>query len=260
MKLPHFTFCGGREYKTSTFFFPELQYKLLEFNSRKICQHLTNWTRWNKRDKFCLSSLVINIQRTLFLWKPLYNWRLVKFKRCQPSYNSFFCIEDTGSVTLVSRAFVTVFRVFFAKPSKCEWSHPSQVFLCLGLTFSWTVTRLKPSGVRCWRTLELWGPFCGLVFSLGITKVLFLQSPILNIDIAPTIVELAGGKAPESMDGRSILPLLVCSFEPLFTFFFSSFCCCCYLPLFKGASQNSELASQSGHFENEILVFSRNLC
>ena len=68
-----------------------------------------------------------------------------------------------------------------------------------------------------------WGPFCGLVFSLGITKVLFFQSPILNIDIAPTIVELAGGKAPESMDGRSILPLLVCSFEPLFTFFFSSF-------------------------------------
>ena len=36
-----------------------------------------------------------------------------------------------------------------------------------------------------------------------------MQSPILNIDIAPTIVELAGGKAPESMDGRSILPLLV---------------------------------------------------
>ena len=158
----------------------------------------------------------------------------------------------------MSGAFVTVFCVFFAKPSKCEWSHPSQVFLCLGFTFSWTVTRLKPSGVRCWRTLELWGPFCGLVFSLGITKVLFLQSPILNIDIAPTIVELAGGKAPESMDGRSILPLLVCSFEPLFTFFFSSFCCCCHLPLFKGASQKSELASQSGHFENEILVFSRN--
>ena len=30
---------------------PELQYSLLEFNSRKICQHLTNWTSWNKRDK-----------------------------------------------------------------------------------------------------------------------------------------------------------------------------------------------------------------
>ena len=50
---------GGREHKTSTFF-PEHRYKIsLEFNSRKICQHLTNWTRWNKRDKFCLSSLVI---------------------------------------------------------------------------------------------------------------------------------------------------------------------------------------------------------
>ena len=37
----------------------------------------------------------------------------------------------------------------------------------------------------------------------------FLQSPILNIDIGPTIIELSGGKAPDSMDGRSILPLLV---------------------------------------------------
>lgn len=35
-----------------------------------------------------------------------------------------------------------------------------------------------------------------------------LKNPILNIDIAPTIVELGGGKAPQSMDGRSILPLL----------------------------------------------------
>ena len=41
VKLPHFTFFGGREHKTSTFF-PERRYKLLEFNSRKICQHLTN--------------------------------------------------------------------------------------------------------------------------------------------------------------------------------------------------------------------------
>ena len=33
------------------FAFPELRYSLLEFNSRKKCQHLTNWRRWNKRDK-----------------------------------------------------------------------------------------------------------------------------------------------------------------------------------------------------------------
>ena len=34
-----------------SFSFPELWYCLLEFNSGKNCQHLTNWTRWNKRDK-----------------------------------------------------------------------------------------------------------------------------------------------------------------------------------------------------------------
>ena len=34
-----------------SFSFPELWYSLLEFNSRKNCQHLTNWMSWNKRDK-----------------------------------------------------------------------------------------------------------------------------------------------------------------------------------------------------------------
>ena len=34
-----------------SFSFPDLWYSLLEINSRKICQHLTNWTSWNKRDK-----------------------------------------------------------------------------------------------------------------------------------------------------------------------------------------------------------------
>ena len=48
--------------RTTTFFsFPELRYRLLEFNSRKNCQHLTNWTRWNKHDK------VWNSARDFFL-------------------------------------------------------------------------------------------------------------------------------------------------------------------------------------------------
>lgn len=42
----------------------------------------------------------------------------------------------------------------------------------------------------------------------GIMANKTLQNPILNIDIAPTVVELAGGKAPQTMDGQSILPLL----------------------------------------------------
>ena len=40
VKLPNFTF------QRLCFSFPELWYSLLEFNSRKICQHLTNWTSW----------------------------------------------------------------------------------------------------------------------------------------------------------------------------------------------------------------------
>ena len=42
VKVPEFTFCRGREHKTTTFFsFPELWYSRLEFNSKNICQHLT---------------------------------------------------------------------------------------------------------------------------------------------------------------------------------------------------------------------------
>ena len=49
---PNFTFCGGSEHKTTTsFFFSWTSIQSLEFNSRKSCQHLTNWTRWSKRKK-----------------------------------------------------------------------------------------------------------------------------------------------------------------------------------------------------------------
>ena len=43
--------------------FPELWYSLLEFNSRNIRQHLTNWTSWNKRDNVWSSA------------NSLYKWR-----------------------------------------------------------------------------------------------------------------------------------------------------------------------------------------
>ena len=46
-----------------SFSFPELQYSLFKFNSRKICQHLTNWTSWNKRDK------VWSSVNSLFKWR-----------------------------------------------------------------------------------------------------------------------------------------------------------------------------------------------
>ena len=46
-----------------SFSLPELWYSPLEFNSRKICQHLTNWTSWNKRDKAWSSA------NSLFEWR-----------------------------------------------------------------------------------------------------------------------------------------------------------------------------------------------
>ena len=47
--------------------FPELWYSPLEFNSRKICQHLTNWMRWEERDKVWRSA------NSLFL-KVTFSW------------------------------------------------------------------------------------------------------------------------------------------------------------------------------------------
>ena len=44
------------------FLFPNFD-TVLEFNSRKNCQHLTNWTRWNERGK------VWNSANSLFKWR-----------------------------------------------------------------------------------------------------------------------------------------------------------------------------------------------
>ena len=52
VNLPNFTFCRGRDNKTTTsFFFSYLRYSFLDFYSKTICQHLTNLTSWNERDK-----------------------------------------------------------------------------------------------------------------------------------------------------------------------------------------------------------------
>ena len=63
--MPNFSFCIEDVNTTQrlSFSFPELQYSLLEFNSRNNCQHLTNWARWNKRDK------VWSCATSLFKWR-----------------------------------------------------------------------------------------------------------------------------------------------------------------------------------------------
>ena len=44
VKVPNFTFCGGREHSRETFlFFSSISIQSFIINSRKICKHLTNW-------------------------------------------------------------------------------------------------------------------------------------------------------------------------------------------------------------------------
>ena len=81
VKMPIFTFCGEREHNTTTFFlFSRPLISLLEFNPRKNGQHLTNWTRWNERDKVWSSAT------------SLFNWRFRSRRRrcCLSSYNRIY--------------------------------------------------------------------------------------------------------------------------------------------------------------------------
>ena len=72
-----------REHKTTTLFFlPQFQYSLLEFNSRKICQPFTNWTRWNKRDKVWARAY------------SLFKWRF----RCRPRRCYFKTVSRVNSI------------------------------------------------------------------------------------------------------------------------------------------------------------------
>ena len=71
------------------FSFSELRYRsLLEFNSRKNCQHLTNWTRWNTRDKVWGSAT------------SLLKWRFRNRRRpcCLGFLLIWDCVEDWVSV------------------------------------------------------------------------------------------------------------------------------------------------------------------
>ena len=55
--------------------FPEFWCSLLKFYSKKYCQHLTKWTRWNKRDK------VWSRATSLFNWR----FRSRRRRRCLSS-------------------------------------------------------------------------------------------------------------------------------------------------------------------------------
>ena len=65
VKIPDVKFCGGREHKTTTFSlfsWTSMQSFRIQLQNKKS-QHLTNWTRWNKRDK------VWSRANSLFKWR-----------------------------------------------------------------------------------------------------------------------------------------------------------------------------------------------
>ena len=105
VRVSNFTFCRGREHKTTTSIsFPELSYNPLEFNSRKICQHLTNWTSWNNHNKVWSSAT------------SLFKWRFgSRRRRCwlsslllnSLSLHRLGCLSDYTSWTVFFRPYMT---------------------------------------------------------------------------------------------------------------------------------------------------------
>ena len=71
VKVPNFTLWRGREHKATTiFFFSWTSIQSFRIQLQKICQHLTNWSSWNKWDE---------------VWgggNSLFKWRFLSRRRC----------------------------------------------------------------------------------------------------------------------------------------------------------------------------------
>ena len=92
------------------FFFPELWYSPSEFNSKKICQHLTNYTRWNKRDKVSGSA------------NSLFKWRFRSRRRCCYLSSLLYLDGRVASSSLTCRKSFKNSRCFFVTEIGCVWA------------------------------------------------------------------------------------------------------------------------------------------
>lgn len=95
--------CTTKTWKYQIFFFLSwtlIHSSLLEFNSRKNCQHLTNWTRWDKRDKVWSSA------NSLFKWHFL--------SRCHRHCLSAL-VKSQGGIKWLGSSFSSVFVLFMMK-------------------------------------------------------------------------------------------------------------------------------------------------
>ena len=86
-----------------SFSFLELWYcRPLKFKSKKICQHLTNWTRWNKRDKVWGSA------------NSLHKWR---FRSRRPRFWLSSLLTKTRRPRFPKFLFTHLFRVSTRRPT-----------------------------------------------------------------------------------------------------------------------------------------------
>ena len=100
------------------FSFLELRYSLLEFNSRKSCQHLTNWTRWSKRKKkFVWLFVRFHFLSVVFVAVGA----VVAFKLSNIKY-PLFSVESYKVATLKKRK---------QKPKTTIWQYINQTFTTL---------------------------------------------------------------------------------------------------------------------------------
>ena len=131
-----------------SFSFPELWYSLLEFNSGKNCQHLTNWTRWNKRDKVWSGA------------NSLFKWRFLSRRRRR-------CLSSLYIISLELTAWKTVPRMvmwaFYTKRIPHEWeAQPALLYSVVGSVWFNRLNQLRILGLGRWekktfsRSLLIW--------------------------------------------------------------------------------------------------------
>ena len=133
--------------------FLELRCSLLEFKSRKNCQHLTNWTRWNKCCKVCNSA-------TSLFKRHFLNRRC----RCCLRVSIIISASSRKSRDLTVRVSVLLYRLVALGDDGREPTLQRRSFLLLFLQKSnivfhhisyWTRRKLKNCLVRMRKEFDL---------------------------------------------------------------------------------------------------------
>ena len=159
MKVPNFTFCVGCEHQTMAFLFFSDAVRHLEFNSRKNCQHLTHWTRWNKRNKVwssmtflfkCIFFVAVTIRRcslkSLLLTVEVHIVWIVCYCQASKSVNTWIIRGNTFTVFVTTHSRWRSAEINASKPQKPQTYHR----YCLQFSFSMPDLFLPCNTITFW--------------------------------------------------------------------------------------------------------------